>query len=200
MINPICAKCIYLTSEQEKFRRCPEIPIFHRDMLCSNSENARKDHVDGVAYKPFCEEVNRHGECLAYMPRGLEKPTIVFNDEEDVVTITGTRPFVASIDGSNLDAKMGLLGEYDEENEAYTEELDIDHTCTVNAACVEDGVLSETATLFCEIPDIPEIEFDKSTNTVTIKSYNKVYFTTDGKNVTESTDTTASRSNPGTER
>lgn len=185
MMNPICAKCIYLTSEQEKFRRCPSIPIFHRDMLCSNSENARKDHVDGVAYKPFCEEVNRYGECLVYMPKGLESPKIVFDDLDNIVRIYGTKPFVVTYDDGELNANLPESGIYDEETKVYSEEFSLPHTCKVNAACVEDGVLSETATLFCEIPDTPEIEFDKSTNTVSIKSYNKLYFTTDGSKVTE---------------
>lgn len=185
MLNPICSKCIYLSNEQERFRRCPRIPIFHRDMLCSNKENARKDYVEGNLYKPFCEEVNRHGECLVYMPKGLEKPTIVFNDWDNKILISGTRPFVVTFDDGELDANLPESGIFDEESKIYMEEFELPHTCMVNAACVEDGVLSEIANLFCEIPDTPVIEFDKSTNTVSIKSYNKVYFTTDGSKVTE---------------
>lgn len=185
MLNPICAKCIYLSSEQEKFRRCPTIPIFHRDMLCSAVGNARKDYVDGIEYKPFCEEVNRHGECLEYYPKGLEAPGINFFDGDNLVGIYGTNPFVVTFDGSDPDVKSEAVGEYDEEQKVYVFEKTVEHTCTVKAACVLDGVLSPAAILDIELPDVPEIEFDKATNTVTIKSYNKVYFTTDGTKVTE---------------
>lgn len=185
MLNPICAKCVYLSSEQEKFRRCPHIPIFHRDMLCSAIGNARKDHVDGIEYKPFCEEVNRHGECLEYYPKGLEAPGINFFDGDNLVGIYGTNPFVVTFDGSDPDVKSEAVGEYDEEQKVYVFEKTVEHTCTIKAACVLDGVLSPATVLDIELPDVPEIEFDKATNTVTIKSYNKVYFTTDGSKVTE---------------
>lgn len=185
MLNPICAKCKYLSNEPVKFRRCPTIPIFHRDMLCSAIGNARKDHVDGIEYKPFCEEVNRHGECLEYYPTGLEAPGINFYDGDNLVGIYGTNPFVVTFDGSAPDVKSKAVGEYDEEQKVYVFEKTVEHTCTVKAACVLDGVLSPAAILDIELPDVPEIEFDKATNTVTIKSYNKVYFTTDGTKVTE---------------
>ncbi len=144
-----------------------------------------KDYVSGAMYRPFCEEVNRHGECLEYMPSDLKKPIIVFNDWDNKVLISGTKPFVVTFDDGVLDANLSESGVFDEESKTYTEEFELPHTCTVNAACVEDGVLSEESNLFCEIPDTPVIEFDKSTNTVSIKSYNKVYFTTDGSKVTE---------------
>ena len=185
MLNPICAKCIYLSNEQEKFRRCPQIPIFHRDMLCSAKGNSRKDHVDGVEYKPFCEEVNRHGECLEYYPKGLEMPAINFFEDDNLLCIYGSNPIVFTTDDSNPTAKLEPVGEYDEKEKVYKFETTLEHTCTVKAACIEDGVLSDILEGYCEIPDTPVIEFDKTTNTVTIKSYNKVYFTTDGSKVTE---------------
>lgn len=185
MLNPICAKCKYLSNEPVKFRRCPHIPIFHRDMLCSAIGNSKRDHIDGIEYKPFCEEVNRHGECLEYYPTGLEAPGINFYDGDTLVGIYGTNPFVVTFDGSDPDVKSEAIGEYDEEQKVYVFEKRVEHTCTVKAACVLDGVLSPATALDIELPDVPEIEFDKATNTVTIKSYNKVYFTTDGAKVTE---------------
>lgn len=185
MLNPICAKCIYLSDKQERFRKCPQIPIFHRDMLCSAKGNSRKDHVDGVEYKPFCEEVNRHGECLEYYPKGLEAPGINFFDGDNLVAIYGTNPFAVTFDNSDPNVKSETVGEYDDEQKVYVFEQAVEHSCKVKAACVLDGVLSPVTVLDIELPDVPEIEFDKSTNTVTIKSYNKVYFTTDGTKVTE---------------
>ncbi len=185
MIKPICAKCVYLSNEGVMFRPCPKIPIFHREMLCSNEKNAIKDHISGEPYKPFCEEVNRHGECLVYKPRGLEAPSLNFFDDDNLIGVYGANPFIISFDGSDPDPKGVIVGEYDEEQKVFVYEAHLDHTCTVKASCISDGVLSDVAELYCEIPDIPEIEFDKTTNTVTIKSYNKVYFTIDGKNVTE---------------
>ncbi len=185
MLNPICAKCIYLTDKQERFRRCPRIPIFHRDMLCSAIGNARKDHVDGVEYKPFCEEVNRHGECLEYYPKRLESPAVNFLDGDNLVVISGSNPFVITFDGSEPNVKSESVGEYDDEQECYIFEQAVEHSCKVKAACILDEVLSPATVLDIELPDVPEIEFDKSANTVTIKSYNKVYFTTDGTKVTE---------------
>ena len=180
MITPVCQKCIYLSHEQEKFRKCPHIPIFHRDMLCSNPANARKDYVDGEPYKPYCQEVNRHGECLVYMPRGLAKPTIIFNDEDNKVTIAGASQIVFTTDGTEPTAETpSQNGNVTEGYPCVVFEL-LEHSCTVKAACVIDGVMSEITELYCEIPDTPTIDFDKSTNTVTINSYNKVYYTLDG--------------------
>lgn len=192
MINPICSKCKFLTSEPVRFRKCPRIPIFHRDMLCSNERNMVTDNVTGEKFTPFCEEVNRHAECLVYYPTTLQKPEITFEEGLDAVTIVGTNPLVVTTDGKDPtaeDLKFGSTSlnesEFDEETNTYKIEMKLEHTSNVKAVCIEDGVLSEVAELYCEIEDVPEIEFDKSTNTVTIKSYNKVFFTTDGGNVTE---------------
>lgn len=185
MLNPICTKCIYLSTEPERFRRCPHIPIFHRDMLCSAIGNAKKDHVDGVEYKPFCEEVNRHGECLEYYPKGLENPRVDFLEGDNIISVSGANPFVVTFDGSDPSVKSETVGTYDEGKEAYIFEKEIEHSCTVKAGCVLDGVLSPVTVLGIELSDIPEIEFDKTTNTVTINSYNKVFFTVDGSKVTE---------------
>lgn len=185
MRNPICKKCIYLSDEQVRFRPCPKIPIFHRDMLCSNIKNAIKDHVSGEPFKPFCEEVNRHGECLVYKPSDLEMPAINFFEDDNLLCIYGSNPIVFTTDDSTPSAKLEPVGEYDEEEKVYKFETTLEHTCTVKAACIEDGVLSDILEDYCEISDTPVIKFDKTTNTVTIKSYNKVYFTTDGSKVTE---------------
>ena len=185
MINPVCQKCIYLSKVQTGFHPCLRIPISHRDMFCINPENAIKDHVSGKKYAPYCEEVNRHGECLVYKPEGLKSPGIVFDDLNNIARICGIKSFVVTYDDRELNAALPESGIYDEDTKVYSEEFSLPHTCKVNAACVEDGVLSDAVSLTCEIPDIPVIEFDKSTNTVTIHSYNKIYYTTDGKNVTE---------------
>lgn len=186
MITPICQKCVYLTKESEKFRKCPKIPIIHRDMNCSNVNNMIKDHVSGESYRPFCEEVNRHGECLEYYPKGLKAPEIIFNEEDNLLMIQGSFPIVFTTDGSSLSSKITPVGEYNEEQKLYFFETSLEHSCVINAACIEDGVLSkEIATFFVEIPDTPEINFDKSTNTVSIFSFNKIRYTTDGSKVTE---------------
>ena len=185
MITPICSKCIFLTDTPVRLRPCAKIPIFHRDMLCTSPENTRKDNVTGVDYTPFCEEVNRHGECLAYMPEGLEKPEINFYEDDNLVVLYGKSQFVVSADGTDPTSKLEPVGTYDKELEVFTYDFVIEHTTDVKAACIIDGVISEVTELCCEIPDVPIIEFDKSTNTVTIKSYNKVYFTTDGTTVNE---------------
>lgn len=185
MIRPTCSKCRYLSNEQVKFRPCPRIPIFHRDMVCTNEKNALKDHVTGESITPFCEEVNRHGECLVYMPTDLEKPCITFLEDDNDVFIYGKGPIVLCFDDYEINSKLPIASEYDEEDKLYKVHFNLNHTCMVKAACVIDGVVSEIAELYCEKPDIPAIEFDKKSNTVTIKSYNKVYFTTDGSKVTE---------------
>ena len=184
-MNPICAKCIYLTGEAVRFRPCAKIPILHKDMLCKNEVNMIKDRVTGESYTPYCEEVNRHGECLEYVPVGLEAPSINFFEEDNLIGIYGSAPFVFTTDGTNPDSKMKAVGEYDDEQKVYVFEVNLEHSCTVKAACVIDGVLSDVVEKEVEIPDVPSIEFDKSTNTVTIKSCNKVYFTTNGSKVTE---------------
>lgn len=185
MLNPVCTKCQFLTDEKVRFRPCSRIPIFHKDMCCCAEENVVKDSVTGDSYTPYCEEVNRHGECLAYKPIGLEKPKMYFEEDDNLIVLRGDSQFVVTIDGSDPTAKLTPLGEFDIEQNAYVYEMYLRHTCTVKAACIMDGVISEIESLYCETPDIPQIEFDKTTNTVTIKSYNKVFFTTDGKNVTE---------------
>lgn len=185
MIAPVCSKCKFVTNVPVRFRPCAKIPIFHRDMLCSASKNLIKDNVSGERYTPFCEEVNRHGECLAYYPTELEKPLINFFEEDNLIGIYGTNKIVYTTDGSDPTAKLEPVGEYDVEQNVFVFETKLEHSCIVKAACVLDGVISEIVELKVEIPDEPEIVFDKSTNTVTINSYNKVYFTTDGSNVTE---------------
>ena len=184
-MKPICNKCQYLTNDAVRFRPCSKVPINHRTMLCAAEKNAIKDHVTGQLYTPYCEEVNRYGECLVYKPIGLEAPQINFYEDDNLVVFYGNSPFVITIDGSQPTAKLPPIGELDIEHNVYVYEMYIRHTCTIKAACVIDGVLSEVTEKHCEVPDVPVIEFDKTTNTVTIKSYNKVYFTVDGKNVTE---------------
>lgn len=183
MTTPVCIKCIYLTSEKERFRKTPAIKIFHRDMLCSAKNNAIVDKVAGTSICPFCEEVNRHGECLEYYPKGLEPPEIVFDSGTQEIEITGTNPIAYTLDGSEPQAKNAT--DKDVLAEKYTATQAVSHSCTVKAACVKDNVLSAVASFIIEIPDIPIINFDKITNTVSIESYNKVYFTTDGSKVTE---------------
>ena len=92
-MNPICSKCKYLTAEAVRFRPCAKIPIIHRDMLCSNENNMRKDNVTGQQFTPYCEEVNRHGECLEYYPEDLEKPRVVFDEDENLLSIYGSYPY-----------------------------------------------------------------------------------------------------------
>jgi hypothetical protein len=154
-------------------------------MLCTAEDNMIKDHVSGDSYTPYCEEVNRYGECLAYKPIGLEAPRINFFEDDNLAVFYGNSQFVITLDGSTPTAKLTPLGEFDVEHNVFVYEMYVRHSCTVKAACVMDGVISEITEQYCEVPDIPVIEFDKTTNTVTIKSYNKVYFTVDGKNVTE---------------
>ncbi len=188
MINPICSKCQFLTDKAVRFRPCAKIPIFHKDMLCAAEKNAIKDRVTGESYTPYCEEVNRHGECLAYKPVDLDAPVIVLLDDDEfgtVIGITGKAPIVMTVDGSEPNNKMTPVGEYDEEQDRYFYAYDVTHTCHVKACCIIDGVLSSVTEKEVEVPDVPEILFDKTTNTVTIKSFNKVFFTTDGTNVTE---------------
>lgn len=182
-MNPVCSKCKFLTNEPETFRRCPGFPIFHRDMSCSNEENMIKDHVSGEYYRPYCEEVNRHGECLEYVPNNLEEPAVNFWEDDNLIAFYGNAPFVFTTDGSDPTSKMKPVGEYDEEQKVYVYETHLEHSCTVKVACIIDEVLSDVVNKDIEIPDIPEILFDPSTNTVTIKSYNEVRYTTDGSAV-----------------
>jgi hypothetical protein len=184
-MTPVCSKCKYLTDQSVRFRKCARIPIFHPDMLCCNENNMVKDNVTGERYTPYCEEVNRHAECLEYYPSGLEKPVITFDEQNEIVSIYGTKPFVVTTDETEPNSKMEVQGIYDDITETYGLDISITHTCTVKAACIEDEVLSEVEELLCELPDIPVIEFDNETNTVTITSYNKVFFTTDGNDVDE---------------
>ena len=100
-MTPICSKCIYLTGEAVRFRPCAKIPIFHRNMLCRNENNMIKDKVSGDSYTPFCEEVNRHGECLEYYPSGLKAPEITFIEDDNLIIISGTSPIVFTTDGAN---------------------------------------------------------------------------------------------------
>ena len=185
MIKPICQKCVYFSNTPPKFRPCPRVHISHKNMLCSNPKNEVHDNVTGEAYPPYCEEVNRYGECLVYMPKGLEKPTFAFDEGLNILYVTGTNPLAVTFDGTEPNSKTEIVGKYEEESKLYAAEFNIKHSCTIKAACIEDGVSSEIAEVSIEIADSPIINFDKSTNTVTINSYNKVYYTVDGSSVTE---------------
>lgn len=186
MTNPVCKKCRYLDSHPETFRVCPKIPVIHRDMNCSNPKNAVKDHVTGEAYKPFCEEVNRHGECLFYYPSDLTGISdICFSEETNEVSVYGKSPFIVTIDGTEPNAKAKPIGAFDSQTGMFSFTLKTEHSCIVKAACVLDGVLSDITEKNIEIPDVPVIDFDETTNTVSIKSHNKVFFTTDGSKVSE---------------
>ena len=187
MINPICSRCLYLTDKPEKFRRCPSIPIHHRNMCCSNPDNTINDSVSGDSYRPYCEEVNRHGECLFYYPKELEVvKEIVFDEETNTVCITGKNIIIFTTDGTDPSIETHPRDNfYDESTETYSVKIPLEHTTIVKAACSLEGVISSVRELFIEIPDVPTIEFDKETNTVSIKSYNKVFYTTDGSKVTE---------------
>ena len=184
MVTPVCSKCKFLTNEPERFRKCPKVPIFHRDMCCSNENNVIKDHVSGDTYKPFCEEVNKHGECLEYYPTGLDVPAIAFFDTDNTVNVYGDTPIIITFDGSEPSKESTPVGVYDDEQKVYVYEEILEHSCTVKAACILEEVLSDVAEYNVVIPDVPVISFDKSSNTVTINSYNKVYYTTDGSEVT----------------
>lgn len=187
MINPVCSRCTYLTNKPEMFRRCPAIPIIHRDMCCSNQNNVIRDNVSGDSYKPYCEEVNRHGECLFYYPKGLDiVKDISFDEETNILHITGTNKIVATTNGVIPTAELAQQdNSYDETTGLYSIDIQLEHTCLVRAACLLEGVVSDVYETFIEIPDNPVIEFDKSTNTVSIKSYNKIFYTLDGSNVSE---------------
>lgn len=156
-------------------------------MLCANEKNAIKDSVAGTSAKPFCEEVNRHGECLVYYPTGLRKPEIFFDEGENTLAVKGTGGIEVEAFDKNgekdTEAIKGL------ETESYEEKITctaaVLHSCTVKARSVIDGVCSEPAEKAIEIADIPTIDFDNKTNTVSIKSYNKVFFSTDGSEVSE---------------
>ena len=184
-MTPICNKCQFMTNEAEPFRKCSRIHIFHPDMWCSNVNNVIRDNVTGDVYKPYCEEVNRHGECLEYYPIGLEEPDVTFTEETNTLHISGKSQFVGTTDGTAPNKKMTPMGDWNEETELYEYETVLEHSCTVKVACIIDEVLSDTVLLDVEIPDVPSIEFDKSTNTVTINSYNKVRYTIDGSEVTD---------------
>lgn len=187
MTNPICSRCLYLTDEPEKFRRCPSIPIHHRGMCCSNPNNTLKDNVSGDSYRPYCEEVNRHGECLFYYPKELEPvKEIIFDEETNTVCITGKNIVIFTTDGTDpVIENLPKDNFYDETTETYSVKIPLTHTTLVKAACSLEGVISSVRELFIEIPDVPAIEFDKKTNTVSIKSYNKIFYTIDGSKVTE---------------
>ena len=132
-MKPVCSKCVYLTTDKAKFRKCPSIPIFHRDMLCSNENNSFKDSVTGEPINPFCEEVNRYGECLFFYPKGLETPEI-FYDGATEVTIKGTSPIVYTTDGTAPTTKTNLCEKMIDD--VQVARVKIEHTCTVIAECV----------------------------------------------------------------
>lgn len=187
MINPVCSKCIYLINKPEIFRKCPTIPIIHRNMCCSNPNNEIKDNVSGDSYRPYCEEVNRHAECLFYYPKELQGVRDIFFDEETkIVRITGKNIIIATTDGTTPVIEMPLKNNFfDESTGLYYVEIPLEHTSLVKAACSLEGVISEVCESYIEIPDTPIIEFNKETNTVSMKSYNKIFYTVDGSDVTE---------------
>lgn len=156
-------------------------------MCCLNPNNVIKDSVSGESYKPYCEEVNRHAECLFYYPKGLEEVVdISFNEENSIVCITGTNRIVFTTNGAEPTANTPLQDNlYDESTGLYSVKIQMKHTCTVKAACLLEGVISKAKEVVVEILDNPVIKFDKETNTVSIESYNKVFYTTDGSNVSE---------------
>lgn len=184
-MNPICSKCIYLTNEMVRFRPCAKIPIIHRDMMCKAEGNMMKDRVTGESFTPFCEEINRHGECLEYRPANLNAPLIVWCEEYKTVAVCSNSQFVVTTDGTEPNVKMPPVGTYDDNKEKYYYSFEPEHTCVVKAASVIDGVMSSVTEWKIEILDVPVIEFDKATNTVTINSYNKIRYTTDGSDVTD---------------
>ena len=187
MINPVCSKCMYLINKPETFRKCPAIPIIHRNMCCSNPNNEIKDNVSGDSYRPYCEEVNRHAECLFYYPKELQGiKDIFFNEESNIVRITGKNVIIATTDGTTPVIEKPLKNNiFDESTGLYCVEIPLEHTCLVKAACTLEDVISDIRESYIEISDIPSIEFDKETNTVSIKSYNKIFYTIDGSDVSE---------------
>lgn len=168
-----------------RFRPCAKIPILHRDMMCKAEGNMVKDQVTGESFTPFCEEINRHGECLEYRPANLNAPLIVWCEEYKTVAVCSNSQFVVTTDGTEPNVKMELKGAYVVDKEKYYYTFEPEHTCVVKAASVIDGVLSPVTECKVEILDVPVIDFDKATNTVTINSYNKIRYTTDGSDVTE---------------
>lgn len=173
-----CINCKYRETVDEN-------SIFFNSPSCTNEKKVRIDYVKGIQIPRKCDEINGYGECLEYFPNGLESPSIEFDLETNTVTIKGTNPFVVTTDGTHPDKKSEPVGEYDDIEELYIYSFVAEHTIIAKACCIFDGVLSEMVDLLCEIPDVPSIDFDNKTNTVTINSYNLVYYTTDGSEVTE---------------
>ena len=107
-------------------------------------------------------------ECIFVAP-----PEIIFNPDDNMVSIVGDNTILYSTDGSKI---------YDDSDE-YLDPFVIDKNTTVKAACILDGVLSDEVTLVCKVPGIPIITYAAGTKTVTIKSENPVLYTTDGSDV-----------------
>lgn len=180
MIKPVCAMCKFIANSPAKPRPCSRIPIIHKDMVCVAEGNAVKDNVTGESYAPFCEEVNRHGECLVYYPVGLEAPSFTYFEEDKLFCLYGNSQLLVTTDGTDPSAKTKPVGSYDEEKHVWAYEFHVEHSCVVKAACILDGVVSDIVEEEVSVQDVPEIEFDSDTSTVSIKSYNKVFYTLDG--------------------
>ena len=128
MITPTCNKCIYLSNQTPLYRRFPKIPILHRNMVCCNEDNLFTDHILGDTYMPFCEEINRHGECRVYYPEGLNRPTIDFDTENNIAVITGTNPFIVTDNGMDITDNLDICDIYNTESKLY--ELNLPLTLT----------------------------------------------------------------------
>lgn len=157
--------------------------IFFNSPSCTNEKKAKTDYVHGVKIPRKCKDINNYGECLEYYPEGLEVPEITFDEQTNIVTLKGSNVMVYTLDGTKPTNKLEPVGEYNDTEELYIAEFTLEHSAIVTAGCLLENVVSDAVELLCEIPDVPEIEFDNKTNTVTIKSYNLVYYTTDGTDV-----------------
>lgn len=176
-----CSNCRYRESVEEN-------SIFFNSPVCENKKKCREDFVSGKLIPRKCKDINGYGECLDYYPNGLEKPEVSFDENTNTVTLKGSNVMVYTLDGTEPTNKLEPVGKYDETEELYIAEIVLEHSAIVVAGCLLENVVSDTEKLLCEIPDVPSIDFDRETNTVTINSYNLTYYTTDGTDVIETVD------------
>ena len=187
-MTPICSNCRYITtSTGNNLNMETEFPIFHKDKICGNSGNKKTDYVSGKFMYPYCEEVNRHGECLVSMPsESAVAPFIEFSNNLLVITNNDAGGTVYyTTDGTDPTASTTTTVEPGKGNSV---KIYIEADATVKAMCVWGEYASETTTVTCTVTaTVDSITETSNTITISAKEDNaKIYYTLDGTEPTSS--------------
>ena len=185
LFTPICSKCRYINiySEGNCLHRDTDYPIFHSTMVCGNDANKLTDYINGDKHLRYCEEINRHGECLIYMPYdAVVSPSITFTNNLAVITnedYGGVSYY--TLDGTDPTKESSII------KGGENVSLYIDKNTTVKVFSILNEYTSPIVSLEC-VPSATKPTITCTSNKVTIKKSEgnaKVYYTVDGTDPTE---------------